>query len=528
MKLAGDLSVRDGRPFRRRRLAAIVTALAAVAIAVTPTGSAGPPSSGIKQYAVCLTQTASACDTSALPGGSMVSLTLTIKNANSSTQSLGSANVDGPVGSNGQPIFPINLDPAKGPVPTFASPGAGTFDTNTSGQLQLRNLNLPPGSQVSVSFSVMTPCAAATGTWKVPAKQRNDFLGSGNDFTLTQSLLTPSGGLTSSVGSGGCKLVWLYPPNHANIDTTITNTAYTPTVGGDVHYVSVKAVAGDGVTPIDLNSGTATIAKTGGTFDCVHTPCEFSGLTSTPFVHGVATFPNLKSANTGIGFTLQASATGLQPTPFSDPPFNISLAGTPCDAATSCSLSNQQLGGRSDSRLDVSASSGLTFLGVNPYSYDPTSQNCGANFVHVAGVTGFEEFHGGVPNGLTVTYYVNQKNIEATYGKNVGAQYIPICAGTFRVVNGLIVPCTNPGDTTDTAGWPAAQLDSNGRFTGTIGHAICRSDGRYWGIVPSFQDKTNPADGPQTVLWGSKIIDGVTYRFFTMAIPSQWDYRGGC
>src|SRR5215207_5059789 len=169
MNQDGDLSMPDGRRFRRRRLAVIVTALAAVAIAVTPAGSAGPPSSGIKQYAVCLTQTASTCDTSALPGGSMVSLTLTITNANTSTQSLGSANVDGPVGSNGQPIFPINLDPAKGPVPTFS--GAGTFGTNTSGQLQLRNLNLPPTSKVSVSFSVTTPCAAASGTWKVPAKQ---------------------------------------------------------------------------------------------------------------------------------------------------------------------------------------------------------------------------------------------------------------------------------------------------------------------------------------------------------------------
>ena len=86
----------------------------------------------------------------------------------------------------------------------------------------------------------------------------------------------------------------------------------------------------------------------------------------------------------------------------------------------------------------------------------------------------------------------------------------------------------NPNDTTDTTGWPADEIDSNGRFTGAVGHAVCRSDGRYWGIVPSFQDKTNPADGPQTVSWGSQIIDGTTYRSFTMAVPSQWDYKGGC
>src|SRR6476660_6071812 len=208
MKL--DIFTRDGRPSRRRRLALVVTTLAAVAIALTPAGSASPPSSGIKQYTVCLAQSATpaACDTSALPGGSVVSLTLTITNANSSTQSLGSENVDGPVGSNGQPVFPINFDPAKGPVPQFVA-GTGTFGTNTSGQLQLRNLTVAPGSSpLKVLFSVVTPCTGGSGTWKTPAKQSNNFLCNGNDFALVQS-----GGLSLRVGSSSCKLVWLYPPN---------------------------------------------------------------------------------------------------------------------------------------------------------------------------------------------------------------------------------------------------------------------------------------------------------------------------
>ena len=521
MKQPGHLPIRGGRPPQRWRLAAIVTALMAVAIALTPAGSASPPSSGIKQYTVCLAPSATpeTCETSALPGGSTVSLTLTIKNANSSTQSLGSLNLDGPLDTGGKPIFPINLDLAKGSLPTYGS-GSGTFGTNTSGELQLQDLNLAPGSQLSVSFSVTTPCAGS-GTWKAPAKQSNRFLGTGNDFTLLSSP-----GLTSSIGSSNCKLVWLYPPNNANKDAVITNTAYTPTVGGDVHYVTVKAVGSDGVTPIDVNSGTASLSKTGGTFDCGPSCGSFSGLLpSTTFQHGVATFPNLKSAFTGSGFTLQASATGFQSTPNSDPPFNISIDGKPCDPGTSCSLSNELLGGKTDSRMDVSASSGLTFLGVSPYAYDPVFAPCGTNFVHVDGAIGFDEVHGGVPTGLTVTYYVNQKNINATLGKNVGAQYIPICAGTYRVVNGVITKCTNPD--TDKTGWPADEIDQYGRFTGAVVHATCRSDGRYWGIVPSFQDKTDPALGPQTVSWGSNIIDGTTYRFFTMAVPSNWDYRGG-
>src|SRR6476619_1722634 len=184
MKL--DLFTRDGRPSRRRRLALVVTTLAAVAIALTPAGSASPPSSGIKQYTACLAQSATpgTCDTTALPGGSVVSLTLTITNANSSTQSIGSANIDGPVGADGHLSFPINLDPAKGPLPTFVS-GSGTFGSNSSGELQLRNLSLAPGSSaLRVSFSVVTSCMGATGTWKVPAKQSNNFLGNGNDFAL--------------------------------------------------------------------------------------------------------------------------------------------------------------------------------------------------------------------------------------------------------------------------------------------------------------------------------------------------------
>ena len=135
--------------------------------------------------------------------------------------------------------------------------GTGTFGTNTSGELQLRNLTVAPGSSpLKVSFSVVTPCTGGSGTWKAPGKQSNNFLGNGNDFALVQS-----GGLTSSVGSGGCKLVWLYPPNHANKNATITNTAYTPTVGGTVHNVAVQAVAADGVTPLDLNIGTATLGQ---------------------------------------------------------------------------------------------------------------------------------------------------------------------------------------------------------------------------------------------------------------------------
>src|SRR5579862_7972197 len=76
----------------------LLVALVAFAVVLVPSGSASGPSSGIKQAFVCLAQgtldaasVPGTCDTSALPGGQTVPLTLTIGNANTSTQSLGSA-----------------------------------------------------------------------------------------------------------------------------------------------------------------------------------------------------------------------------------------------------------------------------------------------------------------------------------------------------------------------------------------------------------------------------------------------------
>ena len=262
MKL--DLFTRGRRRLRRRRLAVVVTALAAMAIALTPAGSASPPSSGIKQYTVCLAQSATpgTCDTSALPGGSVVSLTLTITNANSSTQSLGSANIDGPVGS-WQPVFPINLDPAKGPLPTFVS---GNRD------VRYRQLRRAPASEPHRCARIVT----AEGLI-----QRRDALYRGKRYVegsckaveqfprQRQRLrLGPVQRAGVERRQRQLQAVWLYPPNHANKNATITNTAYTPTVGGNVHNVAVEAVAADGVTPLDLNSGTATLSPTSGKFDC--------------------------------------------------------------------------------------------------------------------------------------------------------------------------------------------------------------------------------------------------------------------
>ena len=127
---------------------------------------------------------------------------------------------------------------------------------------------------------------------------------------------------------------------------------------------------------------------------------------------------------------------------------------------------------------------------------------------------------------MTVTYYVNQKNIDATYGKNVGAQYIPICAGTFKLVNGVITLC-DPNATNDTSGWPTDEIDSSGRFTGAIGHAVCRSDGRYWGIVPSFQNKTDPALGPQDGLVGKQDHRRRHIPLLHDEGAAEWDYKGG-
>ena len=256
-----------------------------------------------------------ACTDWSTTGGSISTLsgsqvTLNIRNEPGSNTSLGSLNLDMPAGITLQ--LPVGV------------PGNLFTGTSTSTQLQVRNLNLAAGNSYAVTFTVTAPSTCGSVTWNPPpAKQSNDFNGSGNDYLLKQW-----SGLTSLI-TAGCHLEWIHEPASAKQSQTITDTAFSP-IGGDVHNVAVEVQDASG-DPIDLDTGTASLAIVTGTFDPCGTSCQptFTGLTSTTFQNGRATFPDLKSAYTGTGFTAQASALGLQ-TAASDPPFVVQQNGTDC------------------------------------------------------------------------------------------------------------------------------------------------------------------------------------------------------
>jgi hypothetical protein len=69
--------------------------------------------------------------------------------------------------------------------------------------VQLRDLSIAPGAsfiaQVEAAVPSSNPCAPASVTWAVEAKQSNDFNGTGNDF----GPLAPNSSLTTSVTCSG-------------------------------------------------------------------------------------------------------------------------------------------------------------------------------------------------------------------------------------------------------------------------------------------------------------------------------------
>lgn len=176
----GQRAIPGGSDRRHRSLRglALVGALAALGVIVVSSGAAKPPASEVKKYDACLQYgslplcSASGAHTN-LPGGSSVQLQLKITNELASNQPLGSANVNAPAG------LPIDTtQPVTSSIPgTIGSP-------TTSSQIQLRNLNLAPDSSVTVNFFVTTPCSGGPFTWQIPVKQSNNFLGTGNDFSL--------------------------------------------------------------------------------------------------------------------------------------------------------------------------------------------------------------------------------------------------------------------------------------------------------------------------------------------------------
>jgi len=89
----------------------------------------------------------------------------------------------------------------------------------------------------------------------------------------------------------------------------------------------------------------------------------------------------------------------------------------------------------------------------------------------------------------------------------------------------VIHDCNDP--TYTSSPWLGDGLTAGGKFTGKPAYAVCdTTDGYYWGIISSYQDKL-AASNPIVTNWGGTQIGGDNYRFFDMTIPPGWDWRSG-
>lgn len=517
-----------GRTRRATRGGVVLALLAALAAVLTPAGSANPPSSGIKEYSLCLSPGAltssglpGTCDTSSLPGGSTVPLTLTVTNEPTSSQSLGSVNVDAPVDSSGAVLLPMT-DPQ---YVDGTGTGAQTFDTNSSGELQLRNLNLPPGGSVSVTFDVTTPCAGSDMQWQSTAKQSNQYKGNGNDFQ------TPNPLPVSGIAADGCNLAWAVEPTSAATDSLITGSPFDPS-GGSVGHVAVAAVPGtctavdpgNGCPVVTSAGGTVTLTQSGGTTIAGGTDGGFTGTTAT-MQNGVATFDGatpantLQGANEGTGYTLVASASGFNDSVDSSSFLlgsGVACSGTGCPSFTTSFT---------DGTTVQSSATGANFgflavlQGPGDYPSAVTAPGGGCAYWQPLGATGFEAYDGGSgPDGiLYFTYKIPWAQVVNSVNNGVSQE--PICARAKpRDSSGRPVSCVGWSGTP----WLSRILDPDGSFANGLTNAVCdASDGYFYGILPLSPQDHVPSSNPQVLDWTRVTGDG---DYFSVSVGYPWDF----
>lgn len=175
-------------------------------------------------------------------GPSNPSLILTIANTSPQPTQLGSLNLTVPAG--------IVIMSAT------ASQGMATIVGSAPQVIELRNLGLAQGSDMTVTFGADVECSSANApyVWGSHGKQSNDFNGTGND------LVPSSNPLTNSV-SGTCRLVFSGQPADARTGETVTTVDFDP----EASSVEVTVATGDtaSVDAVTWGSWTITLSEDG-------------------------------------------------------------------------------------------------------------------------------------------------------------------------------------------------------------------------------------------------------------------------
>jgi hypothetical protein len=337
--------------------------------------------------------------------------TFTIRNAQSSNQSLGSANISVPSG------FTVSTTSSLS-VSTDPVGKAWTAALNGS-TIQLRSgatssNSLMAGQQVSVTFDAAAPCAAGNYVWLTQVKQSNDFLGNNNDFSLAPGAAYAS----VTVSSGAC------PGAPANIEFTVqpsdtlVDASITPAVEVTVTDAFNTPAPGTAVT-MGLGTNPGGAGTLSGT------------LSQNTNSSGVATFANLAIDHSSSGYTLVATAGSLTAT--SDP-FDITSDTANC-AIDTCNVSATSDDGNSSVTV-VSDGSGTLSVTFESVPLDCTS-------------TG-ETFQVGVT--FTIDPPSDATNVTATFDDIIlppFADHYPVCKTVEQdeVTTTHIVPfCSDNGD----------------------------------------------------------------------------------
>jgi hypothetical protein len=489
--------------------------LALVPILLAPAGSAKPTPT--YKYSVCIQDVTNspACGTNAnsvFAGNSPATVVrVTVANDSASSTAIQSASIN----------LPDQLNLVSGS-------GSSANVTTGTQQVTIHGVKIQPGKSFSATFQVNTACGGDF-PWPAQAAYSGDN-GSGTPFGPPSS----STGLTTHLNTR-CYLAFIAQPTDTELGGKIA--AGGASQGGPITVGLFKDGSRMSSCPVGFTSNCkAIVGQVGSNNPPDGTLANGSGSLTQPLTGSplLATFSDLAitGAATPEQFRLTATGGGSFAPTVNSGSFLIAddVSSVPCTGG-GCQLNNKKLSGSAlvDSFADLTGASGFTFMTLSPYTLgDRVPAGC-ANRIS-AGVAGFAESDGRAPGSpLTIRYYVNKDQLKARYGKNVGEQFIPICAGGRPVdpTTHEAIDCTQL-DTVggNSNGWAAQKLTNKGTFAGVEQNAICDADGYYWGILSSYQDKI-PTGNPVVLNWGGQNINGANYRFFDIYIPGNWDWRSG-
>jgi hypothetical protein len=310
---------------QRRSLRSLLAALA-VLCALPASASAASPT---KPYEVTLSPDRPAA------GVDVDAFKVTLTNR-TGTQQLGSADVTVPAA-----ITVVG-------TPTLDRLGA-TVSLSDVNKLSLRNLALPPNASVTVSVKLRMPCVAGAYSWKVAAKQSNDFNGPPGN-----ALGPIIGSLTTTV-TGSCALRFVAQPTDTEKNQAIRAAAFDPSSD---QLVTVEAVDGSS-SPSRLTwfTGPVTIGLAPTSYLGRLDPAGTSGTA----VAGLASFANLRIDANGV-YNLRPTTTAAGFTA------NDSAAFKAVDVAEDCNSAHctaQLAGKQSTSALTGSAGTGSGVIALS-------------------------------------------------------------------------------------------------------------------------------------------------------------------